>query len=88
MKTIEETLKSLEADEEEAIEGYKKALELHPSENMELSFKQILIEEEAHRAYLREAMKNPDALYRSFAAEDPEVQAEAIEGSYEPEWME
>ena len=81
---IAKELAALAKDEEEAIEGYEKALRLDMPEKMREQMQKILLEEKTHLAYLKEASEDPDAEYRDPLSDDAEVQAEA----FEPDWME
>ena len=77
----EKILEALAEDEVEAIEAYEKAMKEIESDREKEQLEKILIEEKAHLAYLKEAMRSEGAVY-----EEPLLpeEAEAIE----PDWME
>lgn len=78
----EAMLRALAEDEEEAIEAYQRAIAACGDEHMIGQLEKILAEEEAHLAYLEEAMSDPEAEY-----EDPS-EAIAPEISVDLDWME
>ena len=64
---LEEELEKDAKDEQEAIEGYDKTLKETKDANTRKQLKKIRKEEIAHKKYLEEAKKNPNAKYH-----DPE----------------
>ena len=64
---LEEELEKDAKDEQEAIEGYDKTLEHVKDKNTREQLEKIKKEEIAHKRYLEEAKKNPQAKYH-----DPE----------------
>lgn len=60
---LELDLKKDAKDEQEAIEGYDKTLNKVTNETMRDQITQIKNEEVAHKKYLEEAQKNPNAKY-------------------------
>lgn len=60
---LEDQLKKDAKDEQEAIEGYDKTLKEVDNDTMRKQINQIKKEEIAHKKYLEEAQKNPNAKY-------------------------
>ena len=60
---LEDQLKKDAKDEQEAIEGYDKTLKEVTNKTMRDQITQIKKEEIAHKKYLEEAQKNPNAKY-------------------------
>ena len=77
LKTFDEQMDFLAADEQEAIEGYEKVIELVEDENVRAQLVKILEEEKAHKAFLEEVKQNRNLVYGE------EVQIQMIE----PDWM-
>ena len=70
---IKKILQALAKDEEEAIDGYDKAIaELDENDPLIPELKKIRDEEVAHLNFLNEAQENPDLKYEDPAHDDDE----------------
>lgn len=84
-KTFEESIDFLVADEEEAIEGYTKVIAEIEDENVKEQLNKILIEEEAHKAFLS-AVKEDKTLeysHEESSDEESDEETDSIEGGDE-----
>lgn len=75
LETFDEQMDFLAKDEQEAIDGYHKVLDLVDDEHVKEQLEKILVEEEAHKAFL-EAVKEDKSLVYSHEEEHEEVKNE------------
>lgn len=78
LNTFDEQMDFLAADEQEAIEGYEKVIDLVDDENVKIQLQKILEEERAHKAFLEEVKQNRNLVYN---------QSELTMEMLEPDWM-
>lgn len=69
-KTFEEKMDFLAKDEQEAIDGYKKIIETIDDEHVKEQLNKILVEEEAHKAYLEKVKEDHSINYEEPLMDD------------------
>ena len=80
-ETFEEKMDFLAADEDEAIEGYRKVLEMLGEEEAHVKeqLEKILEEEEAHKAFLDAVKKDHELVYSHEESNEEEKEPEEVE---------
>jgi len=64
LRTFEEQMDFLAADEQEAIEGYEKIINIIADEHVKQQLIEILEEEKAHKNFLEAVKLNPSISYK------------------------
>ena len=70
LETFDEQMDFLAADEQEAIDGYEKVLDLIEDEHVREQLEKILEEERAHKEFLEAVKKDPTLVYDHRESED------------------
>lgn len=83
---LQEIINYLLEDEEEAIDGYEKAIEKVEDNHLKEQLEEILYEERKHKAFLIGVKENPMLNYSEVVPAEEATSEEQI--SYNPEWME
>lgn len=74
LKTFDEQMDFLAADEQEAIEGYEKIIAIVADQHVKEQLEKILAEEKAHKEFLERVKKDQSINY-----EEPLPQIEEVE---------
>lgn len=82
LETFDEQMDFLAADEQEAIEGYEKVINLVEDEHVKEQLNKILVEEKAHKDFLEKVKKDKELKYT-----EPLESEESKEESLNEEWQ-